>query len=102
MDDFLTVVEHKEFCRRVDEENARQNKRLSALEESTKQITNLVISVERLANNMEQMAREQREQNDKLEKLEGRDGEKWRSVVSYITVTIVGIVLGFVFQQIGI
>ena len=33
--------------------------------------------------------------------LEGRDGEKWRKVMGYIATAIVGVVLGYLFKQIG-
>ena len=98
----ITRVEHEEFAKRIDAENNRQNQRLKLLEDQTKQVTDIAISVRELAQSVKQMAETQKEQGDKLEKLEGMDGEKWRTVVSYITVTIVGIVIGFVFQQIGI
>ena len=47
------------------------------------------------------MAETQKEQGEKLEKLESRDGEMWRKVTGYIITTIIGIVIGFVFKQIG-
>ena len=47
------------------------------------------------------MAETQKEQGEKLEKLESRDGEMWRKVTGYIITAIIGIVIGFVFQQIG-
>lgn len=66
-----------------------------------KQIGSLVLSVERLAVSMENMNRSLAEQGDKLEALENRDGELWRKVTGYIVTTIIGLVLGFVFRQIG-
>lgn len=54
-----------------------------------------------LAQSIKQMAETQKEQGEKLEKLESRDGEMWRKVTGYIITAIIGIVIGFVFQQIG-
>lgn len=50
---------------------------------------------------MEAMLKEQVKQGKRLETLENRDGEMWRKVVGYIVTAVIGIVLGFVFTQIG-
>lgn len=94
-------AEHEEFVRRMEEEHKRQNKRLDLLEKQTEQITDIAMSTKELAISVKQMAEEQREQGNKLEKLEGRDGEMWRKVVGYVITAVVGILIGFVFRQIG-
>ncbi len=101
MDTPITRAEHEEFRRTMDSEHKRISRRLDTLEEETKQIRKLASSVERLAVSMESMSREQKEQGEKLEKLENRDGELWRKVTGYIVTTIIGLVLGFIFRQIG-
>lgn len=101
MDSPITRAEHEEFRRRMEEEHNRQNKRIELLEERTEQFTNIAISVRELAQSIKQMAETQKEQGEKLEKLESRDGEMWRKVTGYIITAIIGIVIGFVFQQIG-
>lgn len=102
MDSPITRAEHEEFRRRMEEEHNRQNKRIELLEERTEQFTNIAISVRELAQSIKQMAETQKEQGEKLEKLESRDGEMWRKVTGYIITAIIGIVIGFVSQQIGI
>lgn len=101
MDDAITRAEHEEFRKRLEEQNQRQDKRISLLEESVRQIEALTTSVEKLALSMESMAKEQERQGERMEVLEGRDGEMWRKVVGYIATAVIGIVLGFVFTQIG-
>lgn len=101
MDSPITRAEHEEFRRRIEEEHNRQNKRIELLEERTEQFTDIAISVKELALSVKQMAETQKSQGDKLEKLEERDGEMWRKVTGYIITAIIGIVIGFVFQQIG-
>ena len=98
MDTPITRAEHEEFRRNMENEHKRLSKRIDSLESATKQIGSLVVLVERLAVSMESMAKEQKEQN---EKLEGRDGELWRKVTGYVITAVIGIVLGFVFRQIG-
>ena len=51
---------------------------------------------------MQSMLKEQEKQGERLEALEGRDGEKWRKVMGYIATAIVGVVLGYLFKQIGL
>ena len=101
MDSPITRAEHEEFCKRIDAETHRQNQRIKLLEEQTKQVTEIALSVRELAQSIKQMAETQKEQGEKLEKLESRDGEMWRKVTGYIITAIIGIVIGFVFQQIG-
>lgn len=97
----ITRAEHEEFVRRMEEEHKRQNKRLDLLEKQTEQITNIAMSTKELAISAKHMAEEQREQGNRLEKLEGRDGEMWRKVVGYVITAVIGILIGFVFRQIG-
>ena len=101
MDSPITRAEHEEFCKRIDAENNRHNQRIKLIGEQTKQVTEIALSVRELAQSIKQMAETQKEQGEKLEKLESRDGEMWRKVTGYIITAIIGIVIGFVFQQIG-
>lgn len=86
---------------RLREENDRQNYRLTSLEETVKQVAAISTSVEKLALNMENMLTEQVNQGKRLEMLESRDGEMWRKVVGYIITAAVGIIVGFLFKQVG-
>lgn len=102
MDSPITRAEHEEFKARLNEENDRQNTRIRLLEENTKQLNALATSVEKLAGNMACMLKEQERQGKRLEALEGRDGEMWRRMAGYLATTAAGILLGFLFQQIGL
>lgn len=103
MDDnrFVLRPEHDEFARRQDDENHRQNRRIEELEESVRQIGALTTSVEKMASSMENMLKELERQGKRLEVLEGRDGEMWRKVTGHIITVIIGIVVGYIFTQIG-
>ena len=87
---------------RLKEENDRQNHRLSNLEETGKEISNLTAATQKLADNMENMLKIQERQEKRLEQIEGRDGEKWRKMLSYIGTAILGAVLAIVFAKIGL
>lgn len=101
MDTPITRAEHEEFRKRLEEENKRQDKRIELLEENVREMGALTTSVEKLAQSMECMVKEQEKQGKRLEVLEGRDGKMWRKVVGYIATAVIGIILGFVFTQIG-
>ena len=101
MDDYVTRAEHEEFRKRLDAENNRQNRRIELLVKNGQQIQTLVTSVEKLALNMENMLKEQERQGERLEVLENRDGEMWRKVTGYVVTAVIGIVLGYIFTQIG-
>lgn len=97
---YLLKSVHEEFALRMGEEHKRQNKRITVLEDSVKDISSLTTSVASLAKSVEQMAKAQEKQAKRLETLEGRDGEMWRKVVGYVITFVVGAVLSFVFSKI--
>lgn len=101
MDTPITRAEHEEFRRRLEEENKRQDKRIELLENNVEKMGALTASVEKLAQSMEGMLKEQEKQGKRLETLEGRDGEMWRKVTGYIVTAIIGIVVGYIFTQLG-
>lgn len=108
MDTPITRAEHEEFVLRMESENKRlsdedkrQNRRIDGLEDNVRQIGALTTSVEKLATSMEGMLREQEQQGRRLAALEGRDGEMWRKVTGYLVTAVAGIVIGYIFTQIG-
>ena len=101
MESALTRAEHNEFAKRMEDEHTRQNHRIAEIEKTLEQNNQLLIHVERLATSMETMQKEQSNQGERLKKLESRDGEMWRKVVGYVITAIIGIVIGFIFMQIG-
>lgn len=101
MEDAVGRAEFEEYKNRIEQEDHRQNGRIKELEESTKQISALTVSIEKLAQSVESMVREQEAQGKRLVSLESRDGEMWRKVVGYVATAIIGIVVGFIFTQVG-
>lgn len=106
--DHISREVHEEFRRsmeaenkRLEDEDKRQNRRIDVLEENVKQLAAINTSVEKLALNMENMLKEQVSQGRRLETLENRDGDMWRKVVGYAVTAVIGIVLGYIFKQIG-
>lgn len=101
MEDYISREEHKEFCKRMEDEHKRMNHRLGTLEEITNQIHELAISVKEIAFSTKDIKEEQKIQGKRLEALESRDGEMWRKVTGYVCTAIIGIVVGYIFKQIG-
>lgn len=100
MDDFVTKAVHDEFAKRIDEENDRQNHRLSVLETGQAQINELVASVKVLAVNMETMSKELQKQGDRLSEIEGKPAKRWETVVACIITGILGFVLNMLLSGI--
>lgn len=102
MDETITRAEYDEYRRRMQDHNSRQDKRLELLEESVRQIGALTVSVEKLAQSIQSMVKEQERQGERLATLEGRDGEKWRKATAYIGTLIAGAILGAAFMNLGL
>ena len=108
-DEFVRKDVHEEFVKRMEEEDNRQNHRITKLELAIESISSIATSVERLATNMEHMVREQarqgenlNDQSERIRKLEDRDGEIWRKVVSHIVISVVSIVIGYIACKLGL
>lgn len=78
--DYLTRVEHDEFAKRMEDEHSRQNARISEIEENFRQIHALTLSIEKMAMNVENMAKELKRQGDHIEKLEEDPARKWNKL----------------------
>lgn len=102
MEDVISRKEHEEFAKRMEMEDTRQNRRIELLEENLKEVSRQTTAIEKLANSMDAMQKEQEKQGSRLEALEGRDGEMWRKAVGYALTAIISIAIGYVFAQIGI
>lgn len=105
---YVSMEVHKEFEKRMISENERlsdedrrQNKRIDVLEDTVRQIGDLTASVKELAVSMKNMAKLQEQQGQDIEELKNRDGEMWRKVTGYVITSVISIVVGFIFAQIG-
>ena len=59
MDSPISRAEHEEFARRIADQERRQDKRLELLEENVREIGALTVSVQKLAQSLELMVKEQ-------------------------------------------
>lgn len=88
MDEPISRAEHEEFARRIDAQEKRQDRRLELLEENVREIGALTVSVQKLAQSLQSMVKEQEQQGRRLRALESRDGEKWRKLMGYIATAL--------------
>lgn len=102
MDNFLPIKVHEEYAKRMSDWNKRQDARIEELETTTKELSRMNLSIEKMATSMELMMKEQQNQGKRLEVIESRDGEMWRKVTGYVVTCIVGAIIGFILNQIGI
>ena len=84
----ISRAEHEEFARRIDAQEKRQDRRLELLEENVREIGALTVSVQKLAQSLQSMVKEQEQQGRRLQALESRDGEKWRKLMGYIATAL--------------
>ena len=88
MDEPISRGEHEEFARRIDAQEKRQDRQLELLEENVREIGALTVSVQKLAQSLQSMVKEQEQQGRRLQALESRDGEKWRKLMGYIATAL--------------
>ena len=100
--DYLTLVEHKEYAKRMEDEHKRQNRRIDKLEENQRQINELTLSVKELALSVKSLAEEKKDHDDRIEALENRDGEKWRDATKTVMTVIIGAFIGYIMTQLGL
>ena len=94
MSEYISREEHKEFAERIDAENERQNKRLSSLEETVKEIQRLTIAVERMAVSMEGMTKEIASQGQRLDAIEKEPADKWKNAAWIVVSALIAAAVG--------
>lgn len=101
MGDFITREEHDEFKEGIHAEHARTNARLHEVEEVVKEIHTMSNTLIHLCEKMSSMNNSIDALNADVDTLKARDGEMWRKIITYVFTTVIGIVVGYIFKQIG-
>lgn len=97
MEDYITRGEYDERMKRIDDENARQNHRISKLEDIMDSINKLTVSVREMAVTMTAMKEEQKRQGDRLDQIEAEPADRWKNMVkTVITVVVSAVVTYFI------
>ena len=95
---YVTENEFNLATKRIDEENKRQNERLQSLETNYAIVNQLSIHMERLASNMESMAKELARQGTKLNDLEMKPAKRWDLIITSIITGLVGAFIGMMLK----
>lgn len=93
MEEYLLKQVHDEFAKRVEEENTRQNHRIADMERTVEKISDLTVSINKLATSINSMAKEQKKQGERLETLEAVPAKNWNTVKVAI-LTAIGTAIG--------
>lgn len=86
--EYVSQKEHQEFVRRIEDEESRQNHRLTQLEEITRQIYDLSASVRELTKTVGGLAGDIKSQGNRLEEMEKQPGKNWTALQSGIISAI--------------
>lgn len=95
---YVTQNEFNLATKRIDEENKRQNERLQSLETNYVVVNQLSIHMERLASNMEAMAKELARQGTKLNDLEMKPAKRWDLIITSIITGLAGAFIGLMLK----
>lgn len=91
---FVTEREFNLSNQRIADENHRQNERINMLETNYAIVQQLAVQMERLATNMETMAKELTRQGTTLNELEMKPSKRWDLVVTSLITGVVGAIVG--------
>ena len=94
-DAYVSLEVHTEFAKRIESEENRQNKRLEIIEAKQAQISELVASVQVLAVNVENIAKEINKQSQRLDEIEGIPKKRWETIVACVLTGLVGAAVTF-------
>ena len=87
--DEMTRAEIETLFGRVNDENARQNKRIDKLENIIDKINTLAEATTKLAASVEAMQKEIEKHGSRLEKIEEQPADNWRAVVKTVITVLI-------------
>lgn len=94
-DEYVTKAVHDLELSRVNDEQARQNRRLDIVEGKLENLAELTSSVKLLAANMDRMVKEQAKIGERLDDLEAEPAENWKKAVWVVVVALISAAVGF-------
>lgn len=87
---YVTWEVHNEFARRIEDENDRQNHRISGLEDTVKQIQDLTISVKSMSGSIDRMVKQLEKQGERLDAIEREPAQNWKNAVWIVIAALIG------------
>lgn len=95
MDEYVSKAVHDLEIGRINDEQARQNRRLDIVEGKLESLAELTSSVKLLAANMDRMVKEQAKIGERLDDLEAEPAENWKKAVWVVVVALISAAVGF-------
>lgn len=102
MDEPITRAEYSADLKRIDAEEARQNKRIENLEDTTQKINDLVVSIKELSVNMAAMQATLKTLTDRLTAIEEEPAQNWKKAVWIVLAALIGAAVGAGLRSIGL
>ena len=102
MDEYVSKAVHDLEIGRINDEQARQNRRLDIVEGKLENLADLTSSVKLLAANMEAMAKEQAKIGQRLDDLEDEPADKWKKAVWIVITALIAAAVGYFLKGVGI
>lgn len=102
MDEPITRAEYSADMKRIEAEEARQNKRLENLEDTTQRINDLVVSIKELSVNMSAMQTTLKALTDRLTAIEEEPAQNWKKAVWIVLAALIGAAVGAGLRSIGL
>lgn len=96
----VTPEINKERIEQVKNDIEELKKYISKIEDKVDMIHQLTLTVERISINFENYIDNLTDINERVKQIESKDGETWRKFVWTIVSTLVGIIIGFLWNYI--
>lgn len=91
----ITRAEYDIAVKRIEDEEHRQNKRLDVLEASLTKLTEITVTVGKMAVSLETMARELEKQGKRLEEIEHTPAGRWNTLISAVIGALVAAAVAY-------
>lgn len=91
----ITRAEYDIAVKRIEDEEHRQNKRLDILEASLTKLTEITVTVGKMAVSLETMAKELEKQGKRLEEIERTPAGRWNTLISALIGALVAAAVAY-------
>ena len=95
-------LEHERRLTEVENRSESNERRIREVEKKQNDLSELVVTVGKLATREEQVEKDVKEMKTDIKTLVSKPGKKWESLVSQIITIFVAAVIGFVLAKIGL
>lgn len=98
MDEYVTKEVHAEFAKRIEAEEARQNRRLAEIDDELKEVRKMGANIERLSISVETMAKELTKVVNTVEEIKEEPADKWQKAVWIVVTALITAAVAFMLK----